>query len=955
MPYSSLTIVGGVNTVETPALNQAGVASSEFVRFKPDTNGHTLIEKLGGWAKFYSAQLFSTVRAILAWEDTNSQKWIAFGTATTYKQANTTTYGSQLIASPCSTNSSGSTVASVSNAFTLTPNYLSDSSPVNFQTTVGSSTVIVTDNLITGLTIYDSVYISTPVSVGGLILSGQYTINVVNQNQYYISASTILGTPAYAAYSTINTPLDITSGSYTVGSPSTLTLGFSAQANAPFIVGENVNLTGVNPANWNGSGIVTACTTTSVTIIAPPTASGSLVSGGTLSNYGVVPVVAVIGSSNVVTVTFPDHGQNIGSTFTLLNPLTVGGMTLLGNYIVESVANSYTFTIYGPLNALSTATAYANAFTVTGGVSTTTAVTLTLGGLSYAQPVVTITGGSSTISAVTLTWGSVTPYLFTVGQSVYVSGVNPSAWNGTFTVTGVSTTSVTYSLSGSALSWVSGGTVQNPLFNLGAPIYVSGVSPSAWNGVYTVTNSTPSTVTYALSGSALTWVNSGLVSDIGGDVGLVYNISSTALPTGSGWGIGGWGNGGWGIGTTQITQTSGQPLSCSNWSLDNWGEVLLSSPYGFDPIGYPNGGVPYGPIFAWEPASPLTQPVALTNGPPLMNGFFVAMPQRQVISWGSTFAGVVDPLLIRWCDVSNYNVWIAQVTNQAGSYRLSNGSAIIGAMQVQQQGLIWTDIALWAMQYIGPPYVYSFNQIAQGCGLIAKRAAGVLNGVVYWMGSRQFFAYTGTGVQPVPSPVWDTVFQDLDLANVSKIVCAVNSLFQEVTWYYPVLGGTGENSAYVRFNSILNQWDIGTLARSAWIDNSVLGPPIGYDPTFNYVYQHEVSTDADGAAMTPSFTTGYFAIAEGQNKAFLDEVWPDFKWGYPNQNQNATLQITFNAVDFPGQTPKTYGPFTVTQATQWFNPRIRSRMISVSVSGDDIGSFWRTGNFRYRVMSDGRY
>jgi hypothetical protein len=300
-------------------------------------------------------------------------------------------------------------------------------------------------------------------------------------------------------------------------------------------------------------------------------------------------------------------------------------------------------------------------------------------------------------------------------------------------------------------------------------------------------------------------------------------------------------------------------------------------------------------------------------------------------------------------------VWVAQITNQAGSYRLSTGSAIVGAIQAQQQAFIWTDIGLWSMQYIGPPYVYSFNQIGQGCGLIARHAVGLMNGVVYWMGARQFFKYDGNGVSPIPCPIWDVVFQNLDIANLSKITIAVNSLFSEVTWYYPVNGGSGEISAYLRYNVIAGAWDFGTLGRTAWLDNSVLGPPIGFDPVSGYLVQHEISADAGSSPLTPSFTTGYFAIAEGDSKAFLDQCWPDFKWGYYGQSQTATVSITINACDYPGQTPTAYGPFIVTQSTQWFNPRIRARLISITVSSNDYGSFWRLGAFRYRVQEDGRF
>jgi hypothetical protein len=330
------------------------------------------------------------------------------------------------------------------------------------------------------------------------------------------------------------------------------------------------------------------------------------------------------------------------------------------------------------------------------------------------------------------------------------------------------------------------------------------------------------------------------------------------------------------------------------------------------------------------------------------------MPQRQIIAYGSTFNGILDHLLVRWCDVENFNQWIALPINQAGSYRLPRGSRIIGGIQAPQQGLIWTDTALWSMQYIGQPYVYSFNEIGTGCGLIGQKACGSMNGVVYWMGRSQFYMMAGSGIQTIYCPVWDVIFQDLDLNNLNKIRFAANSLFNEVTWYYPTTGSNGEIEKYVKFSAGLQQWDFGTLARTAWINQSVLGNPIGAAPT-GYIYQHETSPDADGQPMVSNFTTGYFAMAEGDVLTFVDQVWPDMKWGYYGGTQNANVQITFNYLSYPGDTPYTDGPYTVTQATQYVSPRFRGRLMSITIGTSDIGSFWRIGNIRYRLQPDGKF
>ena len=175
-----------------------------------------------------------------------------------------------------------------------------------------------------------------------------------------------------------------------------------------------------------------------------------------------------------------------------------------------------------------------------------------------------------------------------------------------------------------------------------------------------------------------------------------------------------------------------------------------------------------------------------------------------------------------------------------------------------------------------------------------------------------------------------------------------------MSWFYPTNSNGGEVSHYVKYNILLDQWDFGTLSRTAWINESVLGPPIGATAT-GLIYQHETSPDADGQAINASFQTGYFVLTEANMKMFIDQVWPDMKWGYYDGPQNAQIRLTFYVTDYPGQTPLTYGPYTLTQATTYITPRFRGRLVSIKIESDDIGSWWRIGNMRYRFQEDGKY
>lgn len=431
-----------------------------------------------------------------------------------------------------------------------------------------------------------------------------------------------------------------------------------------------------------------------------------------------------------------------------------------------------------------------------------------------------------------------------------------------------------------------------------------------------------------------------------GNAELVYYINLGPAAAGSGYGLGGYGSGGFGTGVVPASQT-GNPITPTDWTLDNWGQLLVGCPK--------NGG-----LYTFDPTGGFANAGLINSGPAFNTGAFVSVTQQILVAFGSTVPQTIgiqqDPMLVRWSDVGNFNQWSATSATQAGSYRIPLGSMIVGGMATPQQNLIWTDLDLWAMNYLGFPLVFGFNKIGSGCGLASLHAAGQLRGSVYWMGRSNFYVLSGNGVTVLPCPVWDQVFQNLDTSNLTKIRAAPNTPFNEMWWFWPSrTGGSGENDSYVKVNITEPgmPWDYGPMPRSAWTDQNVLGNPLGANPG-GIIYQHETTMDADGSPLSYSFTTGYFEIAEGEDFAFVDLILPDFKWGFVAGSQNAQVQLTFNVVNYPGDTPTIYGPYTVNQGTEYISVRFRGRQMSITVAGSDLGSFMRLGRVRYRWAPTGR-
>lgn len=774
MPHASLKLIPGVDQNRTPALNEAAISESNLIRFVPDRQGLGLPQKLGGWTQFISGTQTAIVRALHSWADVNGTSYLAIGSENALSIAEAGGFSTQ-----------------------ISPNYYTYNLPVSVSTTSGSATVDVSD-VASNISSYDGINILTPISVGGVILSGYYPPIAATSNTYEIVSKNIIG------------------------------------------------------------------------LLTPAT---STVSGG-----GVVPSFTTVSGQINVTVTLPNHGFSSGSTFAVLVPTTVGGITLYGNYIVLDTPNvtADTFVIASSNSAGSSATVFMN------------------GGNARIVYYV----GQQNIP-VSTGFGS-----GTFGSGGFGTGVTSSGGR-QLTIASISTSGLVATV-----------TINKSLFvAAGTQITISGTTN--FNGAFTVTSATSgttSTFSFPVLTSAAT-ETSGTVT-----------VNSWGFPPGE---------------YNQTDGTTVSALGVSDWSLDNWGGFLVANPS--------KGG-----IFYYDPLGGSDHANVIPNAPLASEGCFVAMPERQVIAYGSTFNGIQDPLLVRWTDIGNFTNWVATVSNQAGSYRIPKGSKIVGAMQGPQQGLLWTDTHLWSMQYINLPLVYSFNEISAGCGLVGRKAMGSMGGIVYWMSQSQFYMLAGGGVQPLPCPVWDVIFQDIDQDYLGNVRCAPNSRFGEVTWYYPTTGSNGVPTKYVKYNTLLQQWDFGTLTRTAWIDQGVFGPPIGSGGD-RVIYQHETSQDAAGFPMDSYVQTGYFALNEGDNMTFIDQVWPDMKWGYYGGSNNATVQITFYAADYPGQTPKVYGPYSISQTTQYISPRIRARLISIKISGSQIATFWRMGNIRYRLQPDGKY
>jgi hypothetical protein len=470
---------------------------------------------------------------------------------------------------------------------------------------------------------------------------------------------------------------------------------------------------------------------------------------------------------------------------------------------------------------------------------------------------------------------------------------------------------------------------------------------------YTITASSPATSTVSGGGGASTVA--------------AYQIT-TGFPVytiGTGWGAGPWSRLGWGSG-----YTTGIGLQLRLWSQTNFGEDLLFSPR-------------EGALYLWQPgigATPAygTRGVLIsgTDVPSIINQIMVSDSSRIVIAFGCDNYGAYgvdmqDPLLIRWTAQESYTDWTPSATNQAGSYRLSHGSVIVGALQTRQEILVWTNAAVYAMQYLGPPYIYGFTLLADNISIASPNAMATANGVVYWMGTDKFYSYSGR-VETLPCSLRQYVFNDINRDQEAQFFAGTNEGYSEVWWFYCSTNSTTVDR-YVIFNYLDRVWYYGTLGRTAWIDSPLRQYPQAAT-TGNIIVFHEAAVD-NGETNPPSAISSYiqssdFDIGDGHNYGFVWRMIPDITFDgsttafpekpeviftvRPRQNPGSNYGIADTPTVASKQSYATQNNYTVQEFTEIVYTRVRGRQMAFKISSDTLGTQWQLGTPRIDAKPDGR-
>ena len=438
--------------------------------------------------------------------------------------------------------------------------------------------------------------------------------------------------------------------------------------------------------------------------------------------------------------------------------------------------------------------------------------------------------------------------------------------------------------------------------------------------------------------------------------------------TGNGWGAGPWGRDGWG---SSYVIGIGQQLRL--WSNDNYGQDLAIAPRG--------GGIYYwldstGVAVRAQPLGDLSTAAGYQGQfvPHTTNAVSASTIQRFLIAMGANPYDPTDPntdfdpMLVRWSDQENPYEWVPQATNQSGEFRLSNGSYIVTYKNTRQEILVWTDSCLYSMQYVGPPYVWSFNILMDNISIISPNASVTVNNVTYWMGNDKFYMYSGR-VETLPCSLRQFIFEDINKNQAYQVFAGSNEGYNEVWWFY-CSGNSNTVDKYVIYNYLDRVWYYGTMARTAWLDSGIRPYPMAANYE-NRILYHESNVD-DVAGLTAVPIAAYvqssdFDIGDGHNFGFVWRILPDVNFNGSNvNNPYVTMTVKprqnsgtpYGAADNPRVVSQdnysTKGIYTVQEFDGQVYTRLRGRQLSFRIESDSLGVAWQLGTPRIDIRPDGR-
>lgn len=387
----------------------------------------------------------------------------------------------------------------------------------------------------------------------------------------------------------------------------------------------------------------------------------------------------------------------------------------------------------------------------------------------------------------------------------------------------------------------------------------------------------------------------------------------------SGYGTGLYGTQAFGVARENKSVT----IPATMWTLDTWGENL---------VGCSNAD---GDIYEWPPVFVDPGVALIIANAPVDCKAVLVTAERFLFALG---AGG-NPRKVQWSDQEDNTSWTPSTLNQAGDFELTTPGTLMAGKRVRGLHLLWTDVDCHSAAYIGQPFVYGFEKIGSGCGLISAQSVAIVSdATAIWMSRTGFWMYDGS-VKPLASDVGDYVYRNMNVGQSSKTYAVHKGEFGEVWWFYPSANST-EVDSYVLYNYREGHWNIGLLPRTAGTGRGAFDRPLLMSAD-GFLYEHEVGYEYDSETLFCE--SGPVQIGNGDSLMAVRELIPD-------ELNQGDVTATFKTKFYPNGAESSFGPYSMANPT---SVRFTARQVKMRIDSNGNNN-WRVGTMRVDAVANGR-
>lgn len=240
--------------------------------------------------------------------------------------------------------------------------------------------------------------------------------------------------------------------------------------------------------------------------------------------------------------------------------------------------------------------------------------------------------------------------------------------------------------------------------------------------------------------------------------------------------------------------------TAEHWRFAQFGERVIATDYNDAIQTYTlGGGAPFANLSA---AAPKAKYIATIEPGFLVTGYYNS---GSVVGAGLWWSGFNDAT--SWPTLGT----AAAAAAQSDAQTMQGGGVVTGILPAigGAAGAVFTERAIYRMEYIGPPQVFGFRELDRSRGCIAPQSLVQVGSTAFFLSEDGFCGCNGVEVSQIGLGRVDRFFfSTVDQSQLHRVYGAADFARKLIVWAFPASGASDPNR-WLIYNFATNRWRYG--------------------------------------------------------------------------------------------------------------------------------------------------